>query len=347
MKKRIVQTVAVAACAALAAASIAQQLAGAGATFPYPIYSQWFDAFHGANPGITLNYQSIGSGGGVLQLKNKTVDFGATDAPLTDEEEKLLPGPVVHLPTVGVAVALTYNIPGVGGGLKLSGNAIADLFLGKITRWNDPRIAVDNPGIKLPSTPVSIAHRSDGSGLNFVFTQYLASISPEWKERAGAGKTVPWPVGLGGKGCEGIAAIVRQTPGSIGYIELAYALENRVPYASVENSSGRFVAPSVAGVAAAAAARATELKKDVRALIVDAPGPRAYPICGLTYLLAYRNQPDAARGKALIRFLRWTMTPAAQAMAAPLEYAPLPAPLVEINSRTLDALVSAEQAAGK
>lgn len=346
MKVRLAQAAAAVACAALAAPALAQQLTGAGATFPYPIYSKWFDMFHSANPASTINYQSIGSGGGIQQLKNKTVDFGASDAPLSDAEEKTMPAPVVHIPTVGGAVVLSYNAPGVPQGLKLSGAVIADMFLGKITKWNDPRIAGLNKGVNLPGNSVAIAHRSDGSGTTFIFTSYLAAVSPEWKAKVGGAKSVQWPVGLGGKGNEGVAAIIKQTPGAIGYVELAYATENKLPYATVQNKAGKFIVPSVESITAAADGEVDDLKKDVRSLIVNSPSAKAYPIAGLTYLLVYKDLGDPTKGKVLVKFLDWAMGPG-QAQAPALQYAPLPKSVLAINKGSIKSLTAGGQKIGK
>ncbi|HEU4753825.1 MAG TPA: phosphate ABC transporter substrate-binding protein PstS [Armatimonadota bacterium] len=326
-------------CAAAGKPATAQQLTGAGAPFPFPIYSKWFDAYHRANPGVTINYQSIGSGGGIQQLKNRTVDFGASDAPLSDAEVKQMPAPVAHIPTVAGAVVLAYNLPGAPNGIKLTGDVIGDIFLGKITRWNDARIAALNRGVSLPGRAIAVAHRSDGSGTTYIFTHYLAAVSPAWKSKVGAGKSVNWPVGLGGKGNEGVAGLIRQTPGGFGYVELAYAIQNRLPFAQVRNRSGRFIAPDVKSTTAAVAGAAGLLKGDIRTPIVNSPSPAAYPICGLTYLLVYRNMPDAAKGGTLVKFLRWAMGPG-QALADDLHYAPLPKQVVSLNSATLKSLTA-------
>jgi phosphate transport system substrate-binding protein len=312
----------------------ASQLTGAGATFPYPIYSKWFDAYHQAHSDIQVNYQSIGSGGGIQQLKARTVDFGASDAPLSDQDGAEMPAPVIHLPTVAGAVALTYNVPGVTAPLKLTPEAIAAIFLGNAKRWNDPVIASANAGVSLPDTAIAVAHRSDGSGTTYIFTGYLSAVSPEWKQKVGAGKSVEWPVGLGGKGSEGVTGVVMQTPGGIGYVELAYAVQNNLKYASVKNSSGAFVEPTVESTTAAAKGAIAALKKDVRAPIVNATGADAYPIAGFTYLLLYREQADAAKGKQLLNLLDWAIHDG-QAMAAGLQYAPLPKEVVALNESAL------------
>jgi phosphate transport system substrate-binding protein len=325
--------------AAVAAPVASQQLTGAGATFPYPIYSKWFDAYHRGNAAVQINYQSIGSGGGIQQLKAGTVDFGASDAPLSDEEARSMPASVAHIPTVAGAVVVTYNVPGAPANLKLSGPVIGDIFLGKLRRWNDVRIAALNPGVRLPNAAVAVAHRSDGSGTSFIFTHYLAAVSPEWKTKVGSGKSVNWPVGLGGKGSEGVTGLVKQTPGGIGYVELAYAVQNRMPYASVQNKAGKFIVPSVGSITAAAAGAAGSVRKEIRSLIVNSPSPNAYPIAGFTYLLVYHNMKDAAKGQALAKFLQWAMKDG-QKMAPALYYAPLPQQVVSINMATLKGLTA-------
>jgi phosphate transport system substrate-binding protein len=330
---------ALAALALSASALSAQQLTGAGATFPYPLYSKWFDTYHNLHPGVSINYQSIGSGGGIQQVKAGTVDFGASDAPLSDEEERSMPGPVLHIPTVAGAVVLAYNLPGAPAGVKVDGATIADMFLGKITRWNDGRLAAMNKGTALPNVAVAIAHRSDGSGTSYIYTHYLAAVSPEWKTKVGAGKSVNWPVGLGGKGNEGVAALIKQTPGGFGYVELAFAIQNHLPYAQVRNSSGKFISPSVESTTAAAAGGVDRMKSDIRSPIVDSPNPKAYPISGFTYLLVYRDMKDAVRGKVLADFLKWAMADG-QKLAAPLYYAPLPKGVVAMNAGSLKKLTA-------
>lgn len=310
----------------------AQSLTGAGATFPYPIYAKWFDTY-ATQKGVRINYQSVGSGAGIRQLKNKTVDFGATDAPLSNAELGVMPGPVVHIPTVAGAVAVTYNLRGVGSGLRLSGPVVADMFAGKITNWSDARIRGLNPGRTLPNQGITIAHRSDGSGTTNIFTNYLKAVSPSWARTVGAGKAVSWPAGLGGRGNDGVAGIVKQTPGSVGYVELAYAVQNRLAYATLRNRSGKFVAPSVAGVTAAAVGAAKAMQRDVRVSIVNAPGANAYPISGFTYILMYRNG-NAAKTAQLKTFLAWAMGPG-QRYATPLLYAPLPRSVISMNQKTL------------
>lgn len=311
-------------------------LNGAGATFPYPLYSKWFDEYAKIVPRVLINYQSIGSGGGIQQLKNGTVDFGASDAPLSDQEARDMPAPVIHIPTVAGAVAVVCNLPRRDGGaaLRLDGDALARIFLGAIKRWNDKALSSANPGVKLPDLAIAVAHRSDGSGTTYLFTSYLAAVSPEWRERVGSGKSVNWPVGIGGKGNEGVTGVVKQMPGAIGYVELAYALQNKLSYARIRNAAGSFIVPSVASTAAAAAGAAAKMKNDVRVSIVNAPGAQAYPIAGFTYLLLDREQKDRAKGEALAKFLDWAIHDG-QRFAEPLRYAPLPPEIVKLDEAQL------------
>lgn len=309
--------------------STSVDLTGAGATFPYPIYSKWFSDY-AARTGVKINYQSIGSGGGIRQLSEMTVDFGASDAPMTDEEmAKAKGGPIVHVPTVVGAVAVTYNLPQITQPLRLTPDAIAGIFLGEITKWNDARIAATNPGAALPNEDVLVVHRTDGSGTTYVFTDYLTTVSPSWANGPGRSKQVAWPVGLGGKGNEGVAGQVKQTPGSIGYVETAYATQNRLPVAMVRNSAGNFVAPKIEAVTAAAAGITGTLSdtSDFRISIVNAPGEAAYPISSLTWILLYQHQPDSVKGRKLLDFLGWALTEGENSAAA-LDFAPLPAALV-------------------
>ena len=295
---------------------------GAGATFPFPLYSKWFNEYNKLHPDLKFNYQSIGSGGGIKQITEKTVDFGASDAPMSDQELQHATG-VVHIPTVLGAVAVVYN--GAPDGLKLTPEVLTDLFMGKITTWTDPKISALNPGVKLPDAPVMVVHRSDGSGTTAVFTDYLAKVSPDWKSKVGAGKSVKWPVGLGGKGNEGVTGTVKSTPGAIGYVELAYAKQNKLTMASIKNSDGNFVQPSIETTSEAAAG--VVMPADFRVSITDAKGKNAYPISSFTYILVYKEQTDAAKGKALVNFLWWA-THDGQKLAAPLDYAPLPKAVV-------------------
>jgi len=304
-------------------------LTGAGATFPYPIYSKWFSDYANAT-GIKINYQSIGSGGGVRQISEQTVDFGASDGPMSDEElAKAKGGPILHIPTVLGADVITYNVPGVTAVLKLTPSVIADIFMGRIKKWNDTRLASLNPGVSLPNQDILVVHRSDGSGTTYIFTDYLDKVSPAWHSGVGKGKEVKWPVGLGGKGNEGVSGQVKQTPGAVGYVELAYAKQNNLPAALVRNKAGQYVAASVPAVTAAAAGVAQSLppNTDYRISIVDAPGAQSYPISSFTWLLVYQHQKDAVKGKKLVDFLNWAMTEGEKS-APTLDYAPLPAEMV-------------------
>jgi phosphate transport system substrate-binding protein len=300
---------------------------GAGATFPYPLYSKWFAEYQKVNPEVRINYQSIGSGGGIKQFLDKTVDFGATDMPMTEAQLAKSQVPVFHIPTALGAVVLTYNLPGIDKGMKLTSEAIADIFLGKITKWDDPKIAQANPGMKLPSAAVLAVHRSDGSGTTGIFTDYLSKVSPEWKTRVGQGTAVSWPTGLGGKGNEGVTGLVNQTPGSIGYVELIYAENNKLPYASVKNGAGQFSTPSMKSVTAAAAGAINSMPADFRVSITHAAGKESYPISGFTYLLVYQQMPKD-KGEPLVKFLRWAVTDGQKYNEA-LAYASLPKELVK------------------
>ncbi len=315
-------------------------LTGAGATFPYPIYSKWFSDYATAT-GVKINYQSIGSGGGIRQLSERTVDFGASDSPMSDDElSKAKGGPILHIPTVLGADVITYNVPGVTAPLKLTPAAIADIFLGRVKKWNDTRIASLNPGVSLPGQDILVVHRSDGSGTTYIFTDYLSTSVPAWKTSVGKGKEVKWPVGLGAKGNEGAAGQVKQTPGSIGYVELAYAKQNNLPIAAIRNKSGQFIAASVPAVTAAAAgaAKALPANTDYRISIVDAPGAASYPISSFTWILVYQHQKDAVKGKKLVDFLNWALTEGEKS-AVTLDYAPLPAEMattVKARLSTID-----------
>lgn len=318
-----------AAAPAAATTTSGAALTGAGATFPYPIYSKWFDAY-AAKTGVKINYQSIGSGGGIRQLSEQTVDFGASDAPMSDDEmSKAKGGPVQHIPTVLGAVCITYNLPQVSKSLNLTGDLIADIFLGKVTKWNDSRIAALNKGVALPNQDIVVVHRSDGSGTSYIFTDYLSAVSATWKSAPGKGKDVSWPTGLGAKGNEGVTGQVKQTPGAVGYVELAYAKQNNLPTAAIRNAAGQFVQPSIEAVTAAAAGAAQKLPatSDYRISIVNAPGAQAYPISSFTWLLVYKTQPNAEKGKQLLDFLHWALHDGEQ-MASSLDYAPLPTPLI-------------------
>jgi phosphate transport system substrate-binding protein len=304
-------------------------LQGAGATFPAPLYTKWFYEYNKANPKVRINYQGIGSGGGIKAITAKTVDFGASDAPLSASERAAMPGPVVQIPTVGGAVAVAYNLS-LNKQLRLTPEVLAGIYLGHITRWNDPKIQQVNPGTNLPNKPITVVRRSDGSGTTFIFTQYLSAVSPIWKSQVGCAKEVEWPVGQGGKGNPGVAGLVKQIQGAIGYMEAAYALQNKLPVAMLRNRAGHFVGPTVSATTAAIEGALSRLKKDLGAPVVNASGANAYPIAGLTFVIVYKNQPDRIRGKALVDLLKWMMGPA-QKYASVLQYAPLPQALVQHN----------------
>ncbi len=302
-------------------------LNGAGATFPYPMYSKWFNEYHNLHPDIEINYQSIGSGGGIRQVLAGTVDFGASDGPMTDEQLAQAKIKILHIPTVLGADVPAYNVPGISGELKFPPEALANIFLGKITSWNDAAIAGANPGVKLPDLPIVVVHRSDGSGTTYIFTDFLSKVSSDWKGGPGKGTSVKWPVGLGGKGNEGVAGMIRQMPGSIGYIELIYAVQNKIPYGTVKNTSGNFVKASLDSVTAAAASMKS-MPADFRVSITNPPGKDSYPIASFTWLLIPVQSKDAAKGKIISDFLNW-MLDEGQKMTADLTYAPLPQNVAE------------------
>ncbi|HTX14408.1 MAG TPA: phosphate ABC transporter substrate-binding protein PstS [Candidatus Baltobacteraceae bacterium] len=309
-------------------------LNSAGATFPYPIYSKWFDVYHTAHPNIQINYQSIGSGGGIRQLMAGTVDFGASDMPLNDQTLAQFKYKVLQFPTVLGAVVPTYNVPGVTAELKFTPEALADIYLGKVTKWNDPEIAGANPGVKLPSDDIVVVHRSDGSGTTFVWTDYLSKVSGDWKSKVGSNTSVNWPVGLGGKGNEGVAGLVQQTPDALGYVELIYALQNHMSFGTVKNSAGNFVKASLATVSEAASGAAVKMEKDIRISITDAPGANTYPICSFTYLLIPQNISDATKRDTIKGFLKWMLT-TGQTMVEALNYAQLPKAVVKIEMKQI------------
>ena len=293
---------------------------GAGATFPYPIYSKWFDEYAKVDPSVRFNYQSIGSGGGQKQITARTVDFGASDGPMSDENLAKAPGKILHIPTVAGADVITYNLPG-NPKLKLDGDTIVNIFLGNITKWNDPKIAALNPGVDLPDLPVIVVHRSDGSGTTYIFVDYLSSISPVWADSVAKALPSNGPWGLGGKGNEGVAGQVKQLSGAVGYVELIYAKQNKMPYADVKNAAGNFITPTIESVTAALAT--AKIPDDFRFSMVNAPGDQAYPISGTTWLLVYEQQKNADKGKKLVEFLNWALTKG-ETMAPSLDYAPLP-----------------------
>jgi phosphate transport system substrate-binding protein len=308
-----------------ATASAQMTINGAGATFPYPIYSKWFDEYAKVDPSVRFNYQSIGSGGGQKQILAQTVDFGASDGPMSDDNLAKAPGKLLHIPTVAGADVVAYNLPG-NPALKFDADAIAGVFLGQIKKWNDPKIAALNPGIKLPDQDIVVVHRSDGSGTTYIWTDYLSKISSEWKQKVGTNTSVNWPTGLGGKGNEGVAGQIKQTPGALGYVELIYAVQNKMPYADVKNASGEFVKASLESITAAMAT--AQIPDDFRFSMTNAPGKDAYPIAGATWLLVYEQQKDAMKGKKLVEFLKWA-TKDGEKMARDLQYAPLPENLQE------------------
>ena len=320
MRLKLFVALLLAAC--LGSASAQTNLNGAGATFPYPIYSKWFSEYHNQHKDIQINYQSIGSGGGIRQLQSGTVDFGASDGPMTDEQLSKTPFKVFHIPTVLGAAVPTYNVPGAGSDLKFTPDVLADIFLGKITKWNDPRLAKANPGVKFPDTDIIVVHRSEASGTTYIWTDYLTKVSPEWAEKVKRGAAVNWPVGIGGQGNEGVSGTVKQTEGSIGYVELIYAISNKMSYGSVQNAAGQFVKASLESVTAAAASM-KEMPDDFRVSITNAPGKDAYPISSFTWLLVPVEWKDAAKQKAFVDFLNW-MVDKGQGMTEALAYAPLP-----------------------
>src|SRR4051812_46425869 len=306
-------------------ASAQMTINGAGATFPYPIYSKWFDEYAKVDPSVRFNYQSIGSGGGQKQILAQTVDFGASDGPMTDDNLSKAPGKILHIPTVAGAVVISYNVTG-NPGLKLDGDTIAGIFMGQIKKWNDAKIAASNPGVSLPDQEIVVVHRSDGSGTSFIFTDYLSKVSADWKSKVGTNTSVNWPVGLGGKGNEGVSGQVKQTPGAIGYVELIYATQTKMPYADIKNAAGEFVKASLESITAAMGT--AQIPDDFRFSMTNAEGAGAYPIAGATWLLVYEQQKDATKGKKLVEFLNWALTKGEE-MAKSLDYAPLPTELRE------------------
>ena len=323
-RRLIVALFAVLAIAGIGGSVHAEQLInGAGATFPYPIYSKWFDVYAKENPGVKFNYQSIGSGGGIRMLSNRTVDVGASDAPMTNQQLADAPGKILHFPSVMGAVVVAYNLPGFTGTLRLTGPVIADIYAAKITKWDDDQIKALNPGVAIPSQDIVVCHRSDGSGTSYIFTDYLSKVSSSWASDPGKGTAVKWPAGLGGKGNEGVTALIQQTPGAIGYIELIYALNNKIPFAQIQNKAGNWINASLAGVTAAAASSAGDMAADFRVSITNAPGAEAYPISSFTWLLVYQKQTNKDVGEQIKKFLSWALTEG-QTLAPSLEYAALP-----------------------
>jgi phosphate transport system substrate-binding protein len=313
------------------------QINGAGATFPYPIYSKWFSEYNKLHPNVQINYQSLGSGAGIRQLTSRTVFFGASDQPMKDDQLQAAPGRILHFPTVLGAVVPIYNLPEVSQQLKFTGPLIADIVLGKVKKWNDPAIAKLNPGVKLPATDLTLVHRSEGSGTTFIFADYLGKVSDEFKKTVGVDASLKWPVGVGGKGNEGVSGLVQQTPGSVGYVELVYALQNKITVGSVQNSAGTFVVPSVASVTAAAAGAAANMPADFRVSITNAPGADAYPIASFTWVLLYEDPQDKAQAAMMKEFMRWALTDG-QKMAPELGYASLPPQVVDMEMKALEQL---------
>jgi phosphate transport system substrate-binding protein len=322
-----------------ASVAIAQRgpilLNAAGATFPYPIYSKWFDQYHQLHPSVQINYQSIGSGGGIRQLLDKTVDFGASDGPMSNDQLKQASVPILHFPTVLGADVPTYNIPGVQAELNFTPEALAGVFLGKVTKWNDPAIASANPGVKLPVDDIVVVHRSDGSGTTYIWTDYLSKVSKEWNDKVGKSTSVNWPVGLGGKGNEGVAGLLKETPGSLGYVELIYAVQNHIPYGRVKNTSGAFVKADLASVSAAAAAVAKFMPDDFRVSVTNPEGKAAYPIASFTWLLIPSKFSDTSKRDAVKDFLKWMMTDGQQ-FCEPLAYAKLPKEVVAQEMKAIE-----------
>jgi phosphate transport system substrate-binding protein len=309
------------------------QINGAGATFPNPIYSKWFSEYNKLHPNVEINYQSIGSGGGIRQITAETVAFGASDGPMTDEQLKAAPGPILHFPTVLGAVVPVYNLPNGQADLKFSGPVLANIFLGRVTKWNDPAIAKLNEGVTLPPTDITVVHRSDGSGTTYIWVDYLSKVSPDFKQKVGVNTSVNWPTGVGGKGNEGVAGLVSQTPGSLGYVELIYALQNKIAYGSVQNATGEVVKASTESVTAAAAA--AQMPADFRVSITNAAGAGAYPISSFTWLLFYENPKDKAQAKVMVDFMKWALGEG-QKFASELGYAPLPPDVVKLELAALD-----------
>ena len=317
-------------------------LQGAGATFPNPLYQKWVSEYGKLHADMKIDYQSIGSGGGIKQIQARTIDFGASDAPMSDADLKAAPAEIVHIPTVLGAVVVTYNVPSVGQPLRFSPNVVADIFLGKIKKWDDQQIKTDNPGINLPSADITVVHRAEASGTSYVFTDYLSKVSTEWKDKVGTDKSPKWPVGQGGKGNEGVTGQIKQQPNTIGYVELAYAVQNKLPVSLIKNASGKFVEPTIDAVTAAAAAASEQTPDDLRVSITNASGDAAYPISSYTYILAYKDQSDARKGKALVDFLWWGIHDGEQ-FAKDLQYAPLPAEIVKRAEAKISSISSGGQ----
>ena len=334
LRMRTIGALAIAAVTGATVVAQTIQINGGGATFPYPIYSKWFSEYNKIHKNVQINYQSQGSGFGIRQLTAGTVFFGATDGPMTPEQLQAAPGKVLHFPTVLGAVVPVYNIPGVSQELKFSGPVLADIFLGKITKWNDPQLAKLNAGVNLPAADIIVVHRSEGSGTTYVWVDYLAKISPEWQKKVGVNTTVNWPVGIGGKGNEGVSGLVTQTPGSLGYVELVYALQNKIAYGSVQNASGEFVRASDKSVSRAAEVAAAKMPEDFRVSITNAPGQGVYPVASFTWILLYENPKDKAQAKIMVDFMKWALTDG-QKFAPELGYAPLPKNVIDMELKAL------------
>jgi phosphate transport system substrate-binding protein len=330
--KKLIILAALLAAAAVPAQTV--QINGAGATFPNPIYSKWFSEYNKLHPNVQINYQAIGSGGGIRQLTAQTVFFGATDGPMTNDQIFAAGSPVLHLPTVLGGVVPVYNIHGVTAELRFTGKLLADIFLGKVTRWNDPAVHAANPGVALPNAEITVVHRSDGSGTSYIWCDYLAKVSPEWKKSVGVATSVNWPAGVGGKGNEGVAGLVKQSPGAIGYVELIYALQNKIAYGAVQNAAGEYLRASTETVSNAAAAAAKAMPADFRVSITNAPGKDVYPIASFTWLLYYTAPKDKVRARMMVDFTRWALTEG-QRYAAGLGYAPLPKDIVALELAAL------------
>ncbi len=331
--KKLFATLAILAAATLANAQTVQ-INGAGATFPNPIYSKWFSEYHKAHPNVEINYQSIGSGGGIRQLSAGTVFFGASDGPMTNEQIQAAGFRILHLPTVLGGVVPVYNVPGVSAQLKFNGPTLANIYLGKITKWNDAAIRATNPGVELPNDEITVVHRSDGSGTSYIWCDYLAKVSPEYRQKVGVATSVNWPAGVGGKGNEGVAGLVKQTPGAIGYVELIYALQNKISYAAVQNAAGEWVTATTETVSNAAAVAAKNMPKDFRVSITNAPGKGVYPISSFTWLLVQESPKDVQRSRIVADFIRWALNDG-QKYAAQLGYAPLPREVVALEMEAL------------
>jgi phosphate transport system substrate-binding protein len=331
---KIVVAVAGAAVLVTGAAAQTMRINGAGATFPNPIYSKWFSEYNKLHSNVEINYQPIGSGGGIQQVTKQTVFFGATDGPMTADQLLGAPGKIMHFPTVLGAVVPVYNIPSVTAELKFSGPVLADVYLGKITKWNDPAIAKLNAGVTLPATDITVAHRADGSGTTYIWVDYLSKLSPEWKSKVGVANSVNWPTGVGGRGNEGVAALVKQTPGAIGYVELIYALQNKIAYGSVLNAAGEPIKASVEAVTLAAAEAVKAMPADFRVSITNAPGKGVYPISSFTWILLYENAKDKTQAKTMVDFMKWALSDG-QKFAPDLGYAPLPEAVVKLELAAL------------